>query len=427
LKDVVTENIQMFDPDIEIPYADSWSAGIQRKVSTNMALEVRYVGTKSDNAWTTRNFNEVNIYENGFLGEFRNAQHNLRAVPLPVMVSFLNGTATPYSGALWTNATLVARLATLNPSPVGMANDFLGTASIRANAAAAGVTPNFFVANPDLLGGANIVLNSHKTRYHSLQLELRRRLSQGLQFQSSYVFGNAAQTAFETHRRALYWQRDTGAPGDLTHQFKFGMVYDLPFGQGRRFAGGAGPLMERIVGGWQIGLTTRIQSGRLVDIGNVRLVGWSRDDVQKAFKIRFEDGNKKIYMWPQDVIDNTIRAFSVSGTTLSGYAGLAPEGRYFAPANGPDCIEVGRGECPNTTGSLVVTGPTFYQSDLRIAKRTLIKGSVNVEFAAEALNMFNMANFVPLSGIGSVLTNYEVTTVTGSGSRIVQLVSRINW
>ena len=45
-------------------------------------------------------------------------------------------------------------------------------------------------------------------------------------------------------------------------------------------------------------------------------------------------------MLPQDVIDDTIKAFSVSATSPTGYGALgAPSGRYFAPANGPDCIE----------------------------------------------------------------------------------------
>jgi hypothetical protein len=189
--------------------------------------------------------------------------------------------------------------------------------------------------------------------------------------------------------------------------------------------------MERIVGGWQVGFNVKVQSGRLVDIGNVRLVGWTPDEVQDAFQIRFDDANKKIYMWPQDVIDNTILAFSTSPTSASGYSGAAPTGRHFAPANGPDCIEIdpnsNLGECGGVR-TLVVTGPTFQQYDLRLAKRTLIKGRVNFEFSAEALNVFNNQNFVPVSGISSTLSNYEVTGLTGTNtSRVIQLVSRINW
>ena len=43
-----------------------------------------------------------------------------------------------------------------------------------------------------------------------------------------------------------------------------------------------------------------------------------------------------VYMLPQDVIDNTIKAYSFNAT---GYSAGAPEGRYFTPANGPNCIE----------------------------------------------------------------------------------------
>jgi hypothetical protein len=465
MTDVVTSDIRLFDPNIKIPGADSWSAGFQRKLTRNMALEVRYVGTRSSNAWQARNFNEVNIYENNFINEFRQAQANLRAnieqdrgntfaytgapgtAPLPILLGYFNGKPagqagdpSAYAGTNWSSTTFLNFLTSRNPNPVGMvfntANNGVGTgitnnAGFRVNAAAAGLPANLFVANPDHIGGAVMTLNSHKTRYHALQVELRRRLANGLQFQSSYVFGNAMQTTFYTHRRGLYWSRDTGSEGDLTHQLKFNVVYELPFGQGRRFASGAGPLLERIVGGWQIGLNTRLQSGQMVDVGGVRLVGWTADDVQKAYKLRFEDDAKQVFMWPADVIENTIRAWSFSPTSASGYSGAAPTGRYFAPANGPDCIEVAGnlGECPGTVRSLVLTGPMFAESDLRISKRTRVAGRVNLEVAAEALNVFNRANFVPDGTVNSAtLTDYLVTGLTGTNAaRVIQIVSRINW
>ena len=455
MTDAPTSDINLFDPNIVIPYADSWSAGIQRKLTTNMALEVRYVGTRSDNAWDVRNFNEINIYENNFLNEFRIAQANLVAnvaagrggtfaftgvpgtSPLPTMLAYINGRPSPdagnpaaYAGSNWSNATLVNELTPRNPDPQGMASTLI--ANFRTNALNAGLPANFFQANPNHTGGADVTLNSDKTRYHSLQVELRRRLAQGLQFQGNYVFGNAMGTEFYTHRRGLYYQRDTGNEGDLTHQFKLNVVYDLPFGQGRRFMAGAGPVMERIVGGWQVGFNTKLQSGQLVDIGGVRFIGWGSDDeIRDAFKLRFDDANKEIYMWPEDVIENTIRAHSFSPTSASGYSGTPPTGRYFAPENGTDCIEVadGLGECPNTRQSFVLTGPTFAQTDLRIAKRTTIKGRVNFEFAAEALNVFNKANFVPNDEVGSDdRTDYLVTGLTGTNTaRAIQLVTRINW
>jgi hypothetical protein len=456
MTDVIGEDYNLFDPDIKVPYADSWTLGIQRALGQAMALEVRYVGTRSREGWQVLNYNEVNIFDNKFVDEFRLAQGNLRANlaagrggtfaytgvpgtnPLPIILAYFQGlsgaaAADParYTSASFTDATnFLAPLAMFNPNPFTFATNLYNNATRRTNAANAGIPANFFLANPDLQGGADLTTNRQQTNYHSLQIELRRRYSQGLQFQTSYVFGKAMTSRFESFRRPIDMVRDTGSPGDLTHAFKANVVYDLPFGQGRRFASNANAVVDRIVGGWSVGITSRIQSGQLVNLGNVRLVGMSVEDVEDMFKLRFDDAGRKIYMLPQDVIDQTVRAFSVSATSPTGYAGLPPSGRYFAPANGPDCLEVDNGadygECGTRT--LVVHGPTFQQTDFSIAKRINLVGSANFEFRAELLNAFNHANFTPVGGIGNTLANYEVTGLTGANTaRVIQLVSRINW
>jgi hypothetical protein len=70
----------------------------------------------------------------------------------------------------------------------------------------------------------------------------------------------------------------------------------------------------------------------------------------------------------------------------------------------------------------------FEQTDIRISKRTRIAGRVNFEFAAEALNAFNRANFTPVVGNSSTLSNWQVTGLSGQNTaRTIQLVSRLNW
>ena len=51
--------------------------GFQRAVSRDMAVEVRYVGTRGVNQWSTLNYNERNLIENGFYDEFLKARANL--------------------------------------------------------------------------------------------------------------------------------------------------------------------------------------------------------------------------------------------------------------------------------------------------------------------------------------------------------------
>src|SRR6185436_16555958 len=82
----VSSSINTFDPNLQVPSADSWSAGIQRGIGKDMVVEARYVGTRSKDGWSAPgtgvggfNYNEFNITDNGFLQEFRKAQANLRA------------------------------------------------------------------------------------------------------------------------------------------------------------------------------------------------------------------------------------------------------------------------------------------------------------------------------------------------------------
>jgi hypothetical protein len=457
----ITGSINAFAPDLRVPYADTYTVGFQRGISKNMAIEVRYVGTRSRDTITTYNLNgEQNIIENGFLNEFKNAQRNLQlavaagktpsfkydatvagSVPLPIYQAHFSGTpaanagnAALYTSTNYTNNTFLNQLSRYNSNPFGAANSLGGAAStFRGNAATAGLPANFFFTNPDYLGGANITGNGGFTRFNSIQAEIRRRLSNGLQFNANYAYGvgyNSARYSFRVDRKEV---RRSGNGGDVPHALKASVVLDLPFGKGRRFLGNAGEILDRIVGGWSINTNTRIQSGRLLDMGNLRMVGFDAEELRDMFKIRRDSssGRERIYMLPADVINESIKAFSTSATSTTGYGSLgAPTGKYFAPANGPDCIESisnGYGDCGTRT--LIVQGPILKETDLSIVKTLKLFGRVRGEFHIEALNVFNNVNFVPADGTGGTqLTGYEVTALTGiNTARVVQLVSRITW
>jgi hypothetical protein len=193
--------------------------------------------------------------------------------------------------------------------------------------------------------------------------------------------------------------------------------------------------MDRLIGGWSFDGIARIQSGRMLDFGNVRLVGMTAKDLQDAFQLRFDNAGRVIYMLPQDIIDNTVKAWSVSATSATGYSNLGvPEGRYIAPANGPDCIEIAQTNAVSAFGdcginNLVVTGPRLVRFDLSAVKRVPIKGRVNFEFRAEFLNAFNHPWFTPVLGqAGSSYADPDEYRVTGGDTgRQIQLIWRLNW
>jgi hypothetical protein len=462
MTDIVTEDVHIYDPNLQVPYSQTWTAGWQRKLNRDMAIEARYVGTRSLQAWTEYNYNEINIVENGFLDEFRRAQQNLQAniaanrasdgfkytgipgtSPLPIFLAYFTGAASSsagnplaYTGTLWNSATFRDPMAMFNPQPFTAANALDADEVRRANALRAGLAANFLVANPDLLGGAEVTGNGGYTKYNSLQLEFRKRLSHGFQFQTNYVFGKAYTNERYSFRRPNRQVAQTGVLGGVTHAMKANFVVEAPFGRGRRFFSAANGVLDRIIGGWELNGIATVQTGRELDFGNVRLMGMSKDEFQDAFKLRFDDANKVVYMLPQDIIDNTVAAFDVNATSSTGYGSRGvPQGRYLAPANGPDCIELAQTNAVNGYGdcgvnNLIVRGPRLVRFDLSAVKRTQISGRVNFEFRAEMLNAFNTPWFTPVTGLN---TNNLYNTpndfrVTGADSgREVQLVWRINW
>src|SRR3954467_1550388 len=144
---IIPDQINTSEPNLQVPYAQSYTAGWQRALNRSTALEVRYVGTRFLQSFVDYNFNEVNIKENGFVDEFRKAQANLQAniaagrgntfaytgaagtSPLPIFLGAYNaqpasqaGNTAAYSGTSWTNTTFLAFLAQYNPNPLGFAS-----------------------------------------------------------------------------------------------------------------------------------------------------------------------------------------------------------------------------------------------------------------------------------------------------------------
>ena len=444
----------MFEPNLQVPYSQTWTAGWQRKLSNDFAIEARYVGTRSDQEWIEYEYNEINLVENGLLNEFRLAQANLQSHiaagcgttgqpacsfayrgagtnPLPISLAYLSGRAdatntAAYTGTNWTSTTFVNPLARFNPAPGTFADALDSTAALRQNGLTAGLPANFLVANPDYLGGAEVIGNGGGSRYHSFQFEVRKRLSHGLQFNGSYVYGRQYDLQSDSLRSG--WQKvlDTGTLGNVAHAIKANWTYELPFGQGRRFASSVGPWMDRLIGGWSFDGVARIQSGRDLQLQGVRLVGISEEDFRKEFKIRFDDAGQVVYNLPQDIIDNTVKAFSVSATSATGYgADGAPSGRYIAPGFGPDCLSAVANINECTPDPIEVRGPRLTRFDLSAVKRTTIKGRVNAEFRAEMLNAFNTPWFTPVLSASNNPVNHRVTAA--GGNRTMQLVFRLNY
>jgi hypothetical protein len=166
--------------------------GIEREITANTALEVRYAGNHAIKVFRAIDYNEANIFENGFLQEFLNAQRNLAArggssfapgvagtVPLPIFSTLFAGLP---AGSGFGSSTFIANLQQNNIG--AMVNTLAYSTTYRTNRA--NLAPNFFVMNPNA-AFARVLSNDSFSNYHSLQMEVRRRFAAGLQFQANYT------------------------------------------------------------------------------------------------------------------------------------------------------------------------------------------------------------------------------------------------
>jgi len=453
-----SQDLNIFDPTLQVSFSRSYSIGFQRSLGRSMAFEIRYVGTRNVAGWTTENWNETNIIENHFLDEFRLAQANLAShvaagcgttgqpacsiayrgpgtgsFPLPTYFAYINGTsgtasnAASYTGTLWTNNTLVGRHGLRAPSPTGAASDIFGSDTRRTNALNAGLPANFFVLNPDA-GQANITQSESFSKYHSLQTELRRRLSRGLAVTLNYTYSRRWGSSFLGQRYGRTLLRSTGNP----HAFKTTWNYEVPVGRARRFGANLPTWLDAALGGWSFDGTGRWQS-RTVNFGNVRLVGMSLADVEKEYYVRINRETKTVSYLPDDIILNTRRAFSTSATSVTGYGSLgAPENRYFAPANGADCYQLKSGDCAPIQN--FINAPWFARFDMSVKKRFRLGGRVTGDIQFDVLNVFDAINFNPVANPGNGATIFQTTSAYQDlsntfdpGGRLGQFVWRISF
>jgi hypothetical protein len=464
-----SQSIFVFDENIRIPYTDSWAVGLQRSIGRDMAVEVRYIGNVNKDPWASENWNVVNYRESGLLGangvdstpnQFALAQANLRAnlaagnggtfaytgapgtTPLPLFLAAFSATpiagasnTANYSSTQFTNTTWITALDPFNPNPQSIAtNLWTGNNGVwKANAVDSGIYPsNLFVMNP-AVNQAQVTRNQGSSKYNSLQLDVRRRFSQGLAIQGSYTY--ARGTAFQNNDLHLPLQQRRATT--IPHALKMLWTWDLPVGRGRRFGTNLNSWMDGVLGGWQFSGSGRVQVP-VFRLANTVLVGMSQKEAQELFKqVRVDvspTGAVTAWNMPKDVVDNTVLAYSTSAATPGYFTQGTPTGRYFAPAshpagfNGagdPGCVALFPNDC---APDMFFYGNWFGEFDFKFLKKFKLPGRATFEFDVEVFNALKATNFAnQLTVPANTLANTFRINGQDSNARTGQLVWRVTW
>ncbi len=232
-----------------------------------------------------------------------------------------------------------------------------------------------------------------KSNYNALQATLRKQFSNGLQFDFNYTYSKSIDITSSATRLSWSSSVNVGAPGtrlvnafspnarravsdfDTTHQFNANWMAALPFGRGRRFAADASPVVEALIGGWELSGVARWTSG---------------------FPFTVDNGNNWATNWDEQGIAQMIAKPKIGHH-------IDPKGTISVFADPVAAFNDFQKPFPGQSGSRnAIRGDGYAGLDMALNKRWRmpIEGH-SLQFRWEVFNVANQHRFNALSGLGT--------------------------
>jgi hypothetical protein len=264
--------------------------------------------------------------------------------------------------------------------------------------------PPYGVGNKILIFG-----DLGKTSYNSLQIKAETKTPKyGLYalfgYSYSHTYDNGLSDGLGSLLSAPYfplpnWQNLDWAYSQihLANSFTGSIIYDLPFGSGKRFGHDWNGAVNSLLGNWQLTLIEKITSGfgvPLVDSTN-----------QSGQFPAFDNGGNG---------NNFNRPTQVAGCNL--YAANHGQNQWINPA----CFVAPTPGQLGNASRVPVTGPGFVNTDFSVIKQfTLPREGMGLNFRAEFFNLFNHPQFgFPIADISS--PGFGSVNSTVNNPRLVQ-------
>jgi len=246
---------------------------------------------------------------------------------------------------------------------------------------------------PGLVGGfrttaaINVVRPLGKVQYDSLQVSLSRRMSNGFAMTSAYTFAKATDWWAGNILIPEYWDLNKGDQANSTpHKIDISAMYELPFGEGRRFAS-SGPLSS-VLGGWQVNAYFTAFSGRPFGI-SASNASLGANSGQRADQVKPD---------------------------VEILGGIGVNNPYFDPTAFRPVTEARVGTTPFNS----LRGPGYANLDMSVFRTVNLRGSMDLQFRLEIFNLTNTPHFPNPSGtnVSSVVYNPggSIRSLNGFGS-----------
>jgi hypothetical protein len=416
--------ITVVDPDFRAPKTNQWGLSIQRDVWKNIVVDVSYIGRRASGLFGAYNVNEVDIFRNGFLNEYKNLVGS-SSYQSPLFNQLFGPDTrrnTGESGSDFVRRQFASSIT--NNSVAAIAADaasrIQGTSSLLQ---LAGLPTTFFRLYPQF-GTINVIDSNDYSTYHALQVMVQRKFAKGVTFQGAYTFsksldtrsfdpafttagtGNgqsASSTPFDNDRRFLNYAR---SDFDRTHVFVGYAIWDLPFGRGGWIGRDAPGFVQRIIEGWNINGVTTIQTGRPFTVYS---------GASQLSNVVNSTAN----------CNNCPRSLGSLDKVSSVFGGVPG---YFTAEEIARFSQPGPGELGNT-GRNYFEGPGAWNVDMALLKRTKFTETANFELRFEFFNIFNHAVFgfpdAIIPPVGTTFGRQRLAVI--NESRKIRIGAKINF
>ncbi len=328
------------------PYVQQWSFSVQRELARNTTLEANYVGNKG-----THLLNRVNIGQ---------------GPPPPNPAA-----CDPLTGGFDTN--VAGQCLFSQRKRYANFNNILGFLDSEYNGYS-----NYNAGNLKL-----------ERRSSSLALLAVYTWSKSLDDKSAAA-GVGSTNSFAGHMNELNPRQDYGRSDfDVDHRFVTSLVYQLPFGRGKRYGGGMNKGLDLALGGWQVTTITTFQRGFPFSIhcNNDLLVLTTFTGINRCNEIGnpYPSGfHKDINHWFNNTISfNTSPTDATDPFRASCVAANISAVAFCQPLNGQF----------GNSGRDILRGPGINNWDMGIGKDFRFTERVSFQFRAEAFNVFNHAQY----------------------------------